>query len=108
MTALIKILRCPHCDKPMDKALLQKRGLYKAFIARKTFACPHCEAAIKLPEGAETLTSVGIFVAVILAPLFHFWEISGVNPLYVFGIGLALLLFGLWSQKLIKAPTTEP
>lgn len=91
----------------MDKALLKREGLLQPFLQRKAFPCPHCQASIKLPEGVETLTSVGIFLAVILAPLFHFWQL-GLEPLYIFALGLALVLFGLWSQKLVKAPNEHP
>lgn len=91
----------------MDKALLKRRGLLKPFLQRQPFPCPHCQKSVQLPENAETLTSVGVFVAVILAPLFHYWQLLNIPALYVFGIGLALILFGLWSQKLVKAPNDE-
>ncbi|BFM06662.1 hypothetical protein [Halioxenophilus aromaticivorans] len=105
MLSLVKIVRCPYCNVPMDKALLKRHGLLKAFLQREAFPCPHCQKAIQLPESAEKLTSIGLFVAVILAPLFHYWQLVPIPALYVFGIGLALLLFGLWSQKLVKAPS---
>lgn len=88
----------------MDKALLKRRGLLKPFLARQPFPCPHCQGSIKLPEGAETMTSIGLFVAVILAPLFYFWQLPSIEPVYIFGLGLAIMLFGMWSQKLEKAP----
>ncbi len=91
----------------MDKALLKRHGLLKPFLQRQPFACPHCQKSVQLPENAEKLTSMGLFVAAILAPLFHYWQLIKIPSLYVFGIGLALLLFGLWSQKLVKAPIDQ-
>lgn len=88
----------------MDKALLKRHNLLKPFLQRKAFPCPHCQQSIKLPENAETLTSMGLFVAAILAPLFHYWQLLPIPALYIFGIGLLVLLLGLWSQKLVKAP----
>ncbi|WP_317931608.1 hypothetical protein [Halioxenophilus sp. WMMB6] len=86
---------------------MKRSNLLRPFINRQPFPCPHCQAEIQLPEGAENLTSIGLFVAVILAPLFHFWQLSGINPLYVFTLGSALMLFGLWSQKLVKAKNPQ-
>jgi len=106
--SLIKIVRCPYCQVPMDKALLKRSGLLQPFLQRKAFPCPHCQKSIRLPESTETLTSIGIFVAVILAPLFHYWQLQGIKPIYIFALGLALMLFGLWSQKLVKAPPNDP
>ncbi|MCE2029531.1 hypothetical protein [Sessilibacter corallicola] len=102
MISLVKTLKCPHCSVPISRELLQKSGTFKDFINRKPFPCPHCQESTQLPEGAETAVSAGIFVAVILAPLFHLWEVNGINPLYVFGAGCALVVFGMSSQKLIK------
>jgi hypothetical protein len=91
----------------ISRETLQKTGDFKDFNNRKPFPCPHCKESIKLPESAETVVSAGLFVAVILAPLFHFWEVQGIKPLYLFGIGCGLVVFGLAKQKLIKSESSD-
>ncbi len=103
MAFLFKPLRCPHCNNPMDKRLLQQKGLLQKFLNRKAFPCPHCERPIKLPEQAEKLVSAGLFTAAILAPVFYFWSVPPINPQHVFIIGAAITAIGVWQQKLVKA-----
>ena len=103
MALLIKPLRCPHCQEPMDKRLLRLHGKLKAFLNRKPFACPHCQQGVIFPEKADNLVSMGLFVAVILAPLFHFWQVDPIDPKHVFVIGTAVTLIGLFTQKLQKS-----
>ncbi|GAB2189017.1 hypothetical protein [Sessilibacter sp. MAH2] len=103
MISLVKTLRCPYCDVPVSKELLKTQGSLKAYLNRKEFPCPHCTKAIKLPENAESLVSIGLFTAVILAPLLHVWRFEGLNPLYAFGIGCALIVLGMSKQKLVKS-----
>jgi len=104
VSLLLKPLRCPHCNEPIDKPLLKRKGLLKTFLARKPFACPHCEAAVLYPEKAETMVSAGIFVAVILAPLFQLWEVDFIESQHLFVLGAGILAVGLFTQKLVKAP----
>lgn len=80
----------------------------KAFLARKTFACPHCQQQIQLPERAEKLVSSGLFVAVIIAPLFYYWGWNAIDPKILFALGLAITITGLILQKLQKVETTAP
>ena len=103
MAILIKPLRCPHCQQPMDKSLLRRQGLLKAFLNRKAFPCPHCQAQVIYPEKADTTLSMGIFVAVILAPLFHFWQVEFIASQNLFALGVAIIIVGLLTQKLDKA-----
>ena len=103
MALLLKPLRCPHCAQPIDKNLLRRHGLLQAFLARKPFACPHCQQKVLLPEKSDTIVSMGIFVAVILAPLFHFWTVEFINSLHLFALGSAIIVVGLITQKLEKA-----
>ncbi len=56
-----------------------------------------------LPEKYETLISVGILISVILAPLLLIWEVSFLDSRAVFGLGAALAITGLITQKLDKA-----
>lgn len=103
MALIWKPLRCPHCLQPMDKRLLKRHGSLQAFLKRKPFPCPHCEKGIILPENADTPVAIGIFVAVILAPLFQLWQIEPIDPRHVFAIGVLVLLGGLAWQKLEKS-----
>ncbi|TQV86294.1 hypothetical protein FKG94_01725 [Exilibacterium tricleocarpae] len=103
MALVLKPLRCPYCKEPVDKRLLRQRGLLKPFLARKPFPCPHCDKSILFPEKADTLVSAGLFVAVILAPLFHFWELQLLDPRYLFALGAAIVAVGLITQKMVKA-----
>ena len=103
MALLIKPLRCPHCAEPIDKALLRRKGLLKSFLNRKPFPCPHCEQSVVFPEQADTLVSMGLFVAVILAPLFHFWDIGFMDSQHLFLLGTAIVIVGIFTQKLTKA-----
>ncbi|NIB42016.1 hypothetical protein HBA55_20595 [Pseudomaricurvus alkylphenolicus] len=103
MALLLKPLRCPHCQEPIDKALLRRSGRLQAFLKRKSFGCPHCEQAVLFPEKADTTVSLGIFVAVILAPLFHLWEVNFIDSRHLFGVGVVVIAAGLFTQKLVKA-----
>ncbi|MBU3069559.1 hypothetical protein KOI40_06975 [Aestuariicella sp. G3-2] len=103
MALVLKSLRCPHCQQPVDKPLLKERGLLQTFLKRKPFPCPHCEEQVVLPEKYETLISVGILISVILAPLLLIWEVSFLDSRAVFGLGAALAITGLITQKLDKA-----
>ena len=107
MAILLKPLRCPHCGDPMDKPLLRREGLLKPFLARKAFPCPHCQKAVIFPEKADTIVSMGLFVAVILAPLFHFWSVDFIGSKPLFALGAAITLAGLMTQKLNTAPESS-
>lgn len=87
----------------MDKRLLNQHNLLQNFLKSKPFACPHCQQGVVYPEKADTLLSAGIFVAVILAPLFHYWEIGLMDSRYLFILGVAIAIVGLFTQKLVKA-----
>lgn len=102
MVFILKPLRCPHCNQPMDKSLLRRKGLLTDFLKRKPFPCPHCQKPVLLPERADTVVSIGIFIAVILAPVFHYWEVNLVDSGILFALGAGIGLVGLWTQKLVK------
>ncbi len=103
MALLIKPLRCPHCQQPMNKRLLRLHGTLKPFLSRKPFPCPYCAQGIIFPDKADTPVSIGIFVAVILAPLFQLWQIAPIDPRHVFILGCGLIIVGLFTQKLQKS-----
>lgn len=103
MALLLKPLRCPHCQQPIDKALLRRHGQLQTFLKRKPFPCPHCEKSTVFPEKADTTVSMGIFLAVILAPLFHLWEINFIDAKHLFALGIAVIITGVMTQKLDKA-----
>lgn len=103
MALVLKPLKCPFCHQPIDKRLLKRSGLLKAFLNRTAFPCPHCQQQIRLPEHADTVVSMGLFVAVILAPLFHYWEVNLLDSKILFLLGCAICFAGLWTQRLEKA-----
>ncbi len=103
MALLFKPLKCPHCEQPIDKRLLRQHKLLKTFLKRKPFPCPHCQAMAIYPEQSDTLLSMGLFVAVILAPLFHLWQVNFIEPKWLFGLGVAIVIAGSLTQKLNKA-----
>lgn len=103
MALLIKPLRCPYCSEPIDKRLLRQHQLLQRFLKRKPFPCPHCQQSVVYPEQADTVISLGIFVAVILAPLFHFWSLEFIRSEHLFVLGSAIIIAGLLTQKLHKA-----
>lgn len=103
MALLIKPLRCPHCQKPIDKRLLQRNDLLSKFLKSKPFPCPHCEQNIIFPENADQVLSIGLFITVILAPLFHLWGVDFIDSRVLLGIGIAVTVAGMFTQKLAKA-----
>lgn len=104
MPLMLKPLRCPHCQNPMDKRLLNQHGLLKSFLASDPFACPHCQNRIVYPQDADRVLSIGLFIAVILTPLFYFWDVKFIQSTHLFLIGLAITFAGTLTQKLEKAP----
>lgn len=100
MAILLKPLRCPHCNKAVTRQLLKDLGYLGDFLKSKPFACPHCERGLIYPEKADTTLSSGIFVAVILAPLFHYWQVEFITPAQLFLLGAAIAVIGLFTQKL--------
>ena len=103
MALLLKPLRCPYCSEPMDKRLLRREGLLHDFLKSNKFPCPHCKNWVVYPEKADTAASMGIFIAVILAPLFHFWDVKLMDTRYLFALGLAVFIVGSFTQKLDRA-----
>lgn len=103
MALVFKPLRCPHCEKPINKPLLKQHGLLQTFLKRQPFACPHCQEQMVLPEKYEVAISSGVFLAVFIAPLFHLWDITLLDPRFLFGLGAVLAVGGLLMQKLHKA-----
>lgn len=87
----------------MDKRLLKREGLLQDFLKSEKFPCPHCKNFVRFPEKADTMSSMGIFVAVILAPLFHFWEVQLMDTRYLFALGVAIFIVGSLTLKLEKA-----
>lgn len=107
MSLILNPLRCPWCGQAISKAQLRERGLLKACLARQPFDCPHCQRAVTLPERAEKLISSGLFVAVILAPLFYYYQWLSLDPRLLFGLGLALVITGLLTQRLHQADAND-
>jgi len=107
MALQLKPLNCPHCDSVINKRQLQKSGHLKAFLKSKSVPCPHCQQSVIYPEHADTLLSVGILIAVFLAPLFHVWEVSWVSSKAVFGAGVIIAIIGMLTQKLDKGIDTK-
>lgn len=103
MAILLKPLRCPHCQQPIDKPLLRRHGHLQTFLKRKPFPCPHCEKPAVFPEKADTIVSMGIFLAAILSPLFHLWDIDFIDAKHLFALGAAIVIVGVMTQKLDKA-----
>lgn len=102
MSLILNPLRCPWCGQTLSKAQLREQGLLKALLARQPLPCPHCQQLVSLPERAEQLISSGLFVAVILAPLFYYYQWLSLNPKLLFGLGLALVFTGAVMQRLQK------
>jgi len=100
VTVLLKPLRCPHCGDPVTKPLLKQKGHLRDFLKSKAFPCPHCEGQLLYPEQADTTLSAGIFVAVILAPLFHYWGVEFITPAQTFLLGTIITVIGVFTQKL--------
>jgi endogenous inhibitor of DNA gyrase (YacG/DUF329 family) len=100
---VFKPLRCPHCQKSVNKPLLKQHGLLQPFLKRQAFACPHCQEQVVLPDKYETTISSGIFLAVFIAPLFYLWDVQLLDSKILFGIGAVLAIGGLVMQKLHKA-----
>ena len=103
MAILLKPLRCPHCTHPVTRQLLKDRDSLGDFLKSRPFPCPHCEQGLLYPEKADTTLSAGIFVAVILAPLFHYWQIAFITPPQLFLLGAVIAIVGLFTQSLDKA-----
>lgn len=102
MSLILSRLHCPWCQATVTKQQLKESGSLKAYLAREAVPCPHCQKLIELPEKAETMISSGLFIAVILAPLFYLYGWLNLNPFILFGLGVALILAGAWFQKLQK------
>ena len=103
MAILLKPILGPHCQKPIDKRLLQKHGALKAFLASKPFPCPHCELQVLFPENGDQVLSIGLLFTVILAPLFHLWQVDFIDSRLLLGLGIATIVVGIFTQKLDKA-----
>ena len=103
----LKPLRCPYCRQPVNKKQLREQQQLQAFLKRQPFPCPHCGQRVLCPEQSDTLISVGLLVTAILTPLFHYWEISWLTPPQLFSLGVAIVITGVMTQKLIKVETHE-
>ena len=103
MALLLKPIHCPHCQKPIDKPLLQKHGALKAFLGSKPFPCPHCELQVLFPENGDQVLSIGLLLTVILAPLFHLWQVDFIDSRLLLGLGITTIVVGIFTQKLDKA-----
>lgn len=108
MSVILSRLKCPWCQTPVTKAQLKANGLLQAYLKREAVTCPHCQGRIALPEKAETMISSGLFVAVFLAPLFAYFNWLSVNPVWLFSLGVALVITGLYFQKLQKVTDEAP
>ena len=105
MALLLRPLPCPHCQRPINKPILKEHGLLSDFLKSKPLPCPHCDAKVIYPEKADTLLSVGLMVAAIVAPLFHYWQVEFLDAKWVFALGAAMTVAGIFTQKLAKADT---
>tara|TARA_B100000809_G_scaffold45805_1_gene40206 strand:+ start:1901 stop:2212 length:312 start_codon:yes stop_codon:yes gene_type:complete len=103
MALLLKPIHCPHCQQPINKGLLQKHGALKAFLGSKPFPCPHCEQQVLFPENGDQVLSIGLLLTVILAPLFHLWQVDFIDSRVLLGLGIATIIVGIFTQKLDKA-----
>ena len=103
MALLLKPILCPHCQKPIDKRLLEKHGALKAFLGSKPFPCPHCELQVLFPENGDQVLSIGLLLTVIIAPLFHLWQVDFIDSRVLLGVGIATIVVGIFTQKLDKA-----
>ena len=102
MSLILSPLHCPWCQHAVTKSELREQGLMKTYLAREAFPCPHCQQSVTLPEKAESLISSGLFIAVILAPLFYYYQWLFIDPRLLFGLGVALVITGALFQKLQK------
>ncbi|MYM65035.1 hypothetical protein [Pseudomaricurvus sp. HS19] len=103
----IKPLRCPHCQQQVTKKQLREQQQLKTFLNRQPFPCPHCGKQVVCPEQSDTLISVGLLITAILTPLVHFWQVSWITPQQLFALGVAIVITGVLTQKLIKAEPHE-
>ena len=105
MAILLKPLPCPACNQSISKRQLQSSGQLKAFLNSKEFACPHCQGTLQYPENGDRLLSLGILVAVFIAPLLQYWNADSIAGKVAFGIGAAMTITGIVTQKIdfIKA-----
>ena len=101
--------QCPHCNHTITKAELRSKGSLKQLLSRKPFDCPACEASVQLPEIYEKLTSIGLLLAVFIAPLLHLWGIKLLWSLIFLGLGSLMIIISLFTQKLvlISAPVQK-
>ncbi len=110
MSLVFKTLKCPHCTRTINKALLKQHGLLTVFLKRQSFGCPHCDESIVLPEKGDTIISLGLLTAVILAPLCHYWQLEWISAKTLLLLGIAIVIGGAMSQKFekgAKLPATE-
>ncbi len=98
--------QCPQCHHLISLTLLKSTGSHKAFIKRQVFLCPHCETAIRLPQKAEKLMSVGILCSLIFAPLSYYLLTSLALGYLLFTNGAILILIGSFTNKLSLATPT--
>ncbi|MFT6968907.1 MAG: hypothetical protein ACJAUT_000171 [Cellvibrionaceae bacterium] len=102
----MRVKQCPQCHQSISLALLKSTGTHKAFIKRQGFLCPHCETAIRLPQKAEKLVSVGILCSLIFAPLSYYLLTAPTLGYLLFINGAILILIGSFTNKLSLATPT--
>lgn len=90
---------CPNCETQIKLNDLDKGSVRKTYLSRKPIECPHCKQLIQLPPIAEKLTSIGLLLSVIAAPLNYIWlaDQSGNNGLItgaIFTFGALLIIIG--------------
>jgi endogenous inhibitor of DNA gyrase (YacG/DUF329 family) len=108
MSLILSRLQCPWCQTPVTKGQLKADNQLKAYLNRQPIACPHCQQPIALPERAEKMISSGLFMCVVLAPLFMIYNWLNINPFALFALGTALVAAGIYFQKLQKVTEQEP
>ncbi|UTA49076.1 hypothetical protein L1F30_05880 [Simiduia sp. 21SJ11W-1] len=107
MSLILSRLKCPWCETPVTKAELKEKNLLQVYLKRQAFPCPHCNQSITLPERAEKMISSGLFVSVFLAPVFAYGGWLSINPALLFSLGVALVLTGVYFQKLQKVTASH-
>ena len=106
MALHLKSLPCPHCQQSIHKSQLQQQQLLKKYLSSKPFPCPNCSEKIIYPENADQLLSIGLLFTMILAPLFHLWQVEWFDSRLLLGAGIIITLMGIFTRKLAKYTIT--
>jgi uncharacterized protein YbaR (Trm112 family) len=92
--------KCPYCRETVSLEMLKQQGTNKALLNREVIPCPHCHKPVQLPAFAEKLVSVGLLLAVILAPLTLYWWSGKIISYTLLLIGLVFIVIGITKNQL--------